>query len=75
MANVTQKHVQEVMAEQVARRAVAIIETRAATREAIARTGSPEPVSGNGYYDENGHWQSYLRCDVDRIDSGRGCAP
>ncbi|MBV9866785.1 MAG: hypothetical protein JO316_15630 [Abitibacteriaceae bacterium] len=76
MANVTQKHVQEVLVKQVAQQAADIVRQQAAQQAAIARTGSPEPSAQNsGYYDESGHWQGYLRCDVDAFNSGKKYGP
>ncbi len=70
----TQKHVQEELSERIAARAVAMVGNEARIREALAATGSPDPVSQGGHYDAQGKWVEHWRFG-DKLDGSKKLAP
>jgi hypothetical protein len=69
------KHVQN----EIVRRALAgapdAVANAQALRDAVRRTGTPGESQLNGFYNADGEFMPYLRCDIDSFDSGRPYAP
>lgn len=60
------------IARQITERALALVADQLSAVQAQRSGGNVEPVL-NGYYDATGAFHGYLRCDVDNINSGKGC--
>lgn len=68
--------VQQLMIAEAAKAGAASARQELAQRDIAAATGGGMgDQTLNGAYNESGTFEPYIRCDVDGMNSGRGCAP